>query len=104
MIRTGKRSQRFQALAASRTDTESVSILGGREPEMNMLGFGGGSPSAAGASVAAWHGHSHHQQQFGSPSSYNGSRKRTAYRIWRKEVVAFNLAFSLDEEQQGPRV
>ena len=35
---------------------------------------------------------------------YNGSRRRGAYREWRKEVTAFMMAFQVPKEQQAPRV
>ena len=35
---------------------------------------------------------------------YNGSRRRGAYREWRKEVTAFMMAFQIPKEQQAPRV
>ena len=35
---------------------------------------------------------------------YNGSRRRGAYRDWRREVTAFMMAFQVPKEQQAPRV
>ena len=35
---------------------------------------------------------------------YNGTRRRGAYREWRKEVTAFMMAFQVPKEQQAPRV
>ena len=40
----------------------------------------------------------------GQLSSYSGSRKKGAYKEWRKEVLAFTLSFIIPEEQVGPRV
>ena len=35
---------------------------------------------------------------------YTGSRRRGAYREWRKEVTAFMCAFQIPPEQQAPRI
>ena len=35
---------------------------------------------------------------------YNGTRRRGAYREWRKEVTDFMMAFQVPKEQQAPRV
>ena len=35
---------------------------------------------------------------------YNGSRRRGAYKDWRREVTAFMMAFQVPKEQQAPRV
>ena len=40
----------------------------------------------------------------GQLSVYTGSRRKDAYKSWRKEVAAFRLAFQVPDEQMGPRV
>ena len=43
-------------------------------------------------------------QAFAALSLYDGSRKKNAYRDWKREVTAFRLAFNVPEAQLGPRV
>ena len=64
--------------------------------------------SAATASVAggqpANHGFGGGGGQLSMLNLYNGSRRRGAYKDWRREVTAFMMASQVPKEQQAPRV
>ena len=60
--------------------------------------------SAAGSQTAANHGFGGGGGQLSMLNLYNGSRRRGAYKDWRREVTAFMMAFQVPKEQQAPRV
>ena len=75
----GSGSYGFPATSAATASAAGV--------QTTSMGFGGGGGG-----------------QLSMLNMYNGSRRRGAYRDWRREVTAFMMAFQVPKEQQAPRV
>ena len=63
-----------------------------------------GTASVGGGAAAQSFGGGGGGGQLTMLSMYTGSRRRGAYREWRKEVTAFMCAFQIPPEQQAPRI
>ena len=63
-----------------------------------------GPSAAASAPTSTNAGGGHRGDHFSNLSVYSGSRKKGAYKQWRREVNVFLLAYSVPSEQIGPRL